>query len=393
MTSSRFLRFIGPGMFCFAVAQAGYAPVPTTDTGKVFTLSLGAGVTRDTNLFGSSQNAIESMVYRLTPKAAYAASVTDQTFVSASYQLTVDQFDNRPGEKTLYSHDLIARLAHAFSSATNLSFTEVFVVAKNPEALLAGIPVNTDQSFQRNQFDAVFVTAPSKKTGLTVKARSIYFDYRSAALGRSLDRTENLFGVAGDFAVLPEVKAVAEYRHQDVTYKNSSDTKDKKSDLLLAGADYAAGPKLSASTRLGVEFRRRSTERSSTVPYAEFSGKYDYAQGAFVSAGYVSTLEEASDVVRFTDTRVNRFFVNLQHPLTPRIIASGSVTFEPSQLQGRRGQSNLDEETVRLGAALTYVAAKNWSLAATYDYDRISSDDAARKQERHRAGLSATYAY
>lgn len=393
MNSPRFLRLSGLGVLCFAVAHAGYAPIPVTDTGKVFTLSLGAAVTRDSNLFGSSQNAIESMVYRLSPKAAYAASVTDQTFASASYQLTVDQFDNRPGEKTLYSHDLVARLAHAFSPATNLSFTEVFMVAKNPESLLAGIPVNTDQSFRRNQFDAVFVTAPSKKAGLTVKARSIYYDYRSAALGRSLDRTENLYGIAGDFAVLPEIKAVAEYRHQDVSYRRLSDGKDKQSDLFLAGAEYAAGPKLSAGARLGVEFRRRSAERSSTVPYAEFSGKYDYAEGAFASAGYISTLEEASDVVRFTDTRVNRFFANLQHPLTPRIVASGSVTFEPSQLQGRRGQRNLDEETLRLGAALTYLAAKNWSLAVTYDYDRISSDDASRQQERHRAGLSATYAY
>lgn len=375
------------------IARAGYAPTPTVDSGKDFTFSLTAGLTHDSNLFGSSTGEIETYVYHFAPKAVYATSVTDQTFVTASYQLTADYFDNRPGEKTLYSHDLLARVAHAFSPVTNISLTDAFVVAKNPESLLAGIPVNTDQSYQRNQFDALFSTAPTKKTNVTVKARSIYYDYRSAPLGRSLDRTENLYGLAGDIAVLPEVKVVGEYRHQDVAYRAFSDNKDKHSDFFLAGADYAAGPKISASGRLGFEFRRRSGERSETSPYAEFSGKYDYAERAFVSSGYIYTLEESSDVARFTDTQVNRFFVNVQHPLTARIVASGSLTYEPSQLQGRRGQADLDEITTRFGAALTYLAAKNWSVAASYDYDNIDSDDFSRGQVRHRVGVSATYAF
>jgi hypothetical protein len=163
--------------------------------------------------------------------------------------------------------------------------------------------------------------------------------------------------------------------------------------VLLGGADYAVGRKLSASTRLGLEFRRRSGERSDTVPYVEFSGKFDHIEQGFVSAGYVYTLEESSDVVRFTDTQVSRFFVNAQHPLSSRIFASGSLTYEPSQLQGRRGFSNLDEDVVRLGVAMAYVAAKNWTAAVTYDYDRVDSDDVSRQQTRHRIGLTGTFAF
>ncbi|MBC7366268.1 MAG: outer membrane beta-barrel protein [Undibacterium sp.] len=393
MKIPRVIGLLGLALLASLFGRAAYAPTPISDSGKDLTLSLTAGVTRDSNLFGSSTGEIETTVYHVEPKVAYEASVTDQTFVTAYYQLTVDYFDNRPGEKTLYSHNVLARVAHAFSPVTNFSLTDAFVVAKNPESLLAGIPINTDQSYQRNQFDALFATAPTKKTNVTVKARSIYYDYRSASLGRSLDRTENLYGLVGDLAVLPEVKAVAEYRHQDVTYRSASDNKDKHSDFFLAGADYAAGPKLSASTRLGFEFRRRSGERSETSPYAEFSGKYGYAKRSFVSAGYVHTLEESSDVVRFTDTQINRFFVNAQHPLSSRIVASGSLSYEPSKLQGRRGRADLDETTTRFGAALTYLAARNWSVAASYDYDNIDSDDAARGQVRQRVGVSATYAF
>jgi opacity protein-like surface antigen len=204
---------------------------------------------------------------------------------------------------------------------------------------------------------------------------------------------ENLYGLSGDTALLPESKLVAEYRHQDVDYRSGGATKNKHSDFLMAGADYAPGPKLSGSARLGAEFRQRSGERSTTVPYAEFSGKYDYGNRAFVSGGYVYTLEEASDTARFTDTRINRFFVNVQHPLAATVSASASVNFEPTRLQGRRGQRDVDETNTRLGLGLHYSPVRNCTLSANYDYDHIASDDAFRRLERHRTGVSATFAF
>ena len=394
MNFPRVFGFVALVAFSQVAAHAGHAPLPPpTDSGKDLNISITAGASYDSNLFGAATNAIDSMVYRLAPKIAYEGSLNDQTYVSTYYQLSADYFDSRPGEKELYGHELMARFAHAFSPVTNADITDSFSVVKNPEALLAGVPLNTEQSYLRNQLDARFSTAPVQKAGLTVKARAIYYEYDGAALGRSLDRLESLFGLSGDYALLPATKIVAEYRHQEVAYKNLSDNKDKQSDFLLGGADYAVGRKLSASTRLGLEFRRRSGERSDTVPYVEFSGKFDHIEQGFVSAGYVYTLEESSDVVRFTDTQVSRFFVNAQHPLSSRIFASGSLTYEPSQLQGRRGFSNLDEDVVRLGVAMAYVAAKNWTAAVTYDYDRVDSDDVSRQQTRHRIGLTGTFAF
>ncbi len=385
--------FLIAGLLGTVSAWAVYAPVPEPQQGREFTFSVRGGFSHDSNIFGSATGAIESNVYQLAPKVAFNASVTDQTFVSASYQLSLDYFDKRPGEKTLDSHDLQARMAHSFSPVTTLDLTEAFVSAKNPESLLAGVPINTDQSNYRNQFDARFATAPAPKTGLTVKARSLLYDYRNAILSRSLDRTENLYGLSGDFALLPETKLVVEYRHQDVLYRTGGATKNKHSDFLMAGADYAPGPKISGSARLGFESRRRSGERSTTSPYAELSGKYDYGKQAFVSGGYVYTLEESSDTTRFTDTQVNRFFVNVQHPLAPSVIASGSINYEPTQLQGRRGQRDLNENNTRLGLALHYTPTKNWTVSANYDYDHVTSDDAARQLERHRTGVSATFAF
>lgn len=112
-----------------------------------------------------------------------------------------------------------------------------------------------------------------------------------------------------------------------------------------------------------------------------------------MTAGYLYTLEETSNVALYTDTLVNRFFVNVQHAITGRITASGSIGYEPSQLQGRQGVANVDETTTRLGLALSYQVTKNWIASVTYDYDNTDSDDNSRNLKRERYGITATYTF
>lgn len=374
-------------------AFAVYAPIPEQQQGKDLTVSIRGGVSHDSNIFGAATNAIDSVIWTLAPRIDYNASLTDQTFLAAGYGLTLDHFDQRPGDKLIDGHEARLRIAHAFSKVTTLDVNEVFAIVRNPESLLAGVPLNTDQSFTRNQLDGRFVTPVTPKAGLTVKARSIYYNYRNDLLGRNLDRTETLFGLSGDYAVVPEMKAVAEYRFQDVSYRRNGDLKDKTSNYLMAGLDYELAQKTSVSARLGAERRSRDGERDSNMPYAELSAKHEYAPKSFFAGGYVYTLEETSDTTRFTDAKVHRVFGNLQHALTPLLVASGSLTYEPSTLQGRRGFRNISETTVRAGAALTYLPTKNWSASANYDHDRVRSDDPARKLRRARVSLSATFTF
>lgn len=380
------------GVLAAAPAWAVYAPIPAQETPNDLTLTVRAGFSYDTNLFGAASSEIESAVWELAPKLAYKVSPTERTFIAMSYGPTLNYFTRRPGDKLLDSHDAMIRLAHQFAPTRTIDVTETFMIARNPEALLAGVPLNTDQSFKRNQLDGRFSTALSGKIGMTLKARTVYFAYRNDTLSRSLDRIENLFGVSGDYAILPEFKAVVEYRHQDVYYDKLGETKNKRSDFVMAGFDYEAARKTTINGRLGYEWRERAAERSAKSPYAELSLKYDYAEGAYIAGGYGYTLEETSDTAQFTDTKVHRLFLNLQHRVTALITASASVTFEPSQLQGRRGVANVDEDTTRAGVALSYLAGRNWLLSATYDYDRVSSDNPVRGLRRDRVGISATFA-
>lgn len=374
-------------------ARAVYAPIPEQEQGKDLTFSVRAGVSYDSNLFGASHDAVGSTIWTLAPRVVYNASVTDQTFLAAAYGITLDRFDNRPGDKLLDSHDLSLRMAHAFTKSTTLDVNDVFTLSRNPEALLAGIPLNPDQSLRRNQLDGRFTAPVNAKVGLNVKARSVYYKYKNAVLGRNLDRIENIYGLAGDYAVLPEVKAVAEYRHMDVFYRKAGEVKNKRSDYLMGGFDYEVAKKLMLNARAGTEWRQRAAERDTMVPYVEVSGKYDYTAQSFIIGGYAYTLEETSDTARFTDSKVHRIFANVQQKLTALIVASGSLTYEPSQLQGRRGQRDVDEQTFRAGGALSYLPSKNWIISASADYDRVRSDDAPRNLLRKRVGLNASYTF
>ncbi len=376
-----------------APLRAVYAPVPEQEQGKSLTLTLKAGLYYDTNLFAAAAKNVESSVFQVAPKAAYNASVTAQTFFSASYQPTIEHFDNRPGDKTLDSHEAMVRLAHAFSKASTLDIVEVFNASRNPESLLNGLPVNSDQSNNRNELNGTFSTAPTSKTGLTVKTRFVNFDYRDSVVGRGLDRMENVYGLSGSFAFLPEVKAVAEVRHQDVYYSKLGETKNKSSNYLMGGVDYAFAKKLTAGARAGAEWRKRKGETDTTSPYFEGSLKYDYTETSFLSGGLMYTLEEPSDTARFTDSEVTRVFVSVQHNLTALIIASGSITYESSVLNGRQTVADVDENTVRTGVALSYVPTKNWLLSANYDLDHVRSDDRGRELVRHRVGVSASYSF
>lgn len=382
------------------LARAVYAPVPEQGIGQEWTVSLHTGATWDNNIFGSAHDKTASWVYEAVPEISFAGSLNAQTYGEFNYTLTFDHFDNRPGSKDLFSHQLSGRLARQFTPGTTVDFTDIFSIDKNPESLLVGVDgatniKNTNQSFKRNEFDARATTNLAPKFEGTAKFREIHFAYDNPLLARAIDHDELLFGLEGAYDVLPELKAVAEARHEDIYYRKEGETKNKRTEFVMAGLDYALAKKVSLTTRLGGEWRDRASESSTSSPYAELSARYDYAQGSFISGGYVRTFEEISDIKNYNDTHVNRFFVNVQHAVTALIVVSGSVTFEPSTLDVRAGSTEPSgsEHTTRAGLAVTWLPTQHWSFAVTADHDLVSSVNAARHQERDRYGLNAGYTF
>lgn len=375
------------------MALAVYAPIPIQEQGKALTYLLGASTYYDSNIFGGSSGKIDSMVYNFSGSISYNGSIDDQTFASFSYLLSNDHVADRPGEKNLTSHEFNGRVAHSFAQDTNIDASFAYNIAKNPQSLLAGIPLNTDQSNKRAEFDTRFTTAAGQKTGVIAKYRFLNFAYDNAGLAKDLDRSENLVGLEAYYAYLPETKLALEYRFQDIGYDSASSIKDKSSHFLMAGFDYNPGKELLVSARAGFEDRSRDSAPDTTAPYVELTTRYTYTEGSYLAAGYTYTIEEPSDVVRFNDSQVNRFFVNLQHRLSGAFTFSGSITYEPSKLLGKGSQPDIDENTTRFGLAMSWLPTKNWTVTGSYDLDEVNSDLAERGQSRDRIGIAARYAF
>lgn len=380
-------------VLCPALAFAVYAPIPEQEQGKALTLRLGVGAYHDSNIFGSASGEISSMVYNVAPSIIFNGSLTETQFLTASYDLNIDHVVDRPAKKDLISHAFLARFAETFAEDTNIDISERYTISKNPASLLAGVPLNTDQSFKMSELNGRFSTSPDPKVGLVFKARYLTLGYDLKTLARDLDRADTTAGVEANFAVLPETKLVGEYRFLNVAYDTSGSTKDKRSHFLLAGVDHNPSKQTTLSARAGFEDRTRSSGKDLSSVYAEMSGRYSYSEASYISGGYTYTVEEPSDTTRFSDTKVNRFFVNVQHQLSGLITTSASATYEPSELQGRGTQKNISEDTTRLGLAVSWAPTKNWIVSGTYDVDHVKSDDLFRNQDRTRYGVTARFSY
>ena len=376
---------------------AVYAPLPEQDQGKALTYRLGASVYHDSNIFGGASGEVSSMVYNTAAGISFNSSVTDQTFVSLGYDLSIDHVVDRPDKQNLVNHSFTSRVAHSFSKVTNLDVSENYQISESPASLLNGIPLAADQSAKNNQFSVQFATAAGEKCGVTFKYRNMDFAYDNAVLAVGLDRNEHLAGIEATYALLPETKLVGEYRYGQINYATGGATKDKSSNYLMAGVNYNPSEKTTISARGGAESRSRKAQKDTTSPYAEFNINYAYAEGSYISGVYMYALEEASDTANFTDSKVNRFILTVQHHLSPLVVASGSVTHESSELQARADAptptKNLAESATRFGLALTWQPTKNWDIHATYDIDHTVSDNRDRNQDRTRFGVGAKFSF
>lgn len=371
-------------------ARAVYAPIPEHEKGRLFTLYVNAGVYYDSNIFGAPENAVDSYICRLQPTAVFNISASDQTLFSGGYQVTIDRFDSRPGDKQLISQSVNARLAHTFSRRMDGEISDVFQVQKNPATLLPGVAAQLipDQSYDYNQFDGRLRYNLDKRNGFKGKLRVASFWYDNPYLERDLDRTDWLAGVEWVRLSRPELQLCAEYRYRAVRYGSDGGVKDKDSHYFLAGADYLMGLGVALSGRLGVEALLRNGGEDAALPYIELGLKKDYREESFISAGYSYSTQEASDIKAYTDMYVHRLFLNVQHRMKKIYTLALALDMQPAVLNARKGiAEDIHEQMLRAGVSLTWAPTSRLSFSCTFDYDNINSQDPNRELQRVRAGV------
>lgn len=373
-----------------------YAPIPIQEQGKALTFSLEAGGYYDSNIFGSNTAPIESYVAEVTGRLTGNYSLTDQTFLSAFYELEYLYLENRPGDKNLFNNRLGASIDHTISPTMFISISDEFSLIQNPDsAVIASAPLQSDQSYLGNVFDFSFTAQVMEKLAVINKYRNYYINYDDSNLAQQLDRMEHLYGLELDYQYLPEWTIVGEYRFKYNDYRNNAPPKNSTSNFLLAGFDYQFLEELTILARVGVDLRNRDSAPDETSPYGELTAVYQLGERSFVSGAFTYGIFETSDTTQFLDSEDAIFLVNSEVFVTDFIAVSGSVLFQYSQLQGRAGNGfgDADERTVRTGLGISYLPTPHWAIIANYDYDFVDSDVPSRNQVRNRIGLSARYTF
>jgi len=382
-----------------APTHATYAPIPPVEQGRLLTLYVGANYYYDSNIFGAPADGISSLVFQLQPNAVLNLSLADQTLLTASYQPSLDYFDNRPDDKLLVSHTITARLAHTFSPRLDAEISDTYQIIKNPESLLPGIAgnnavANPDQSLNYNRFDAKAALTATPRDTIKAALAAENFSYKNPWLRHDLNHAQYTAALQATHSVRENLQTIAEYRYNAIRYARDGALKNKDTHALFIGADYAPTKITACTARLGLEQLLRKNAPDATLPYIELAAKHDFLNNSYIAAGYTFTVQETSDALTYTDTYAHHFFINAQYGLTRQLLLTTTIDWQPSRLNARANLApDINETTLKTGAALTCLLGPRWTFSFTIDYDNINSDNPQRDLTRIRTGFRGRWVF
>lgn len=387
--------FLGSMGACFATSSlfAVYAPIPEIEKGEVMTVSVYAGAYYDDNIFGSSANEQESFVTDLSYDLIFNVQPTDQMHLRAKYTGQYLIFDDRPGDDVLNNHTIDASMDYSFSEKLSMQVSDTISWIDNPDSSLSTTTLQTDQSSFNNVFYISATWKFTEQVNLVNKYRNSVFNYDAAALAIQLDRVEHLYGLELNYVMNPKLTWVGEYRHQINDYDDETTLKDNSSNFLLVGTNYAMREDLLVQARVGAEARDRDAGSNSTDPFVTVTGRYSYAERSYISSALTYRLKESSDTATFLDNESLDFVTNIQHYISDRIALGGSLGLETATLEGRPGNADVDEDTVRFGINASWIPDLNWTVTVSFDHDSVSSDSAVREETRNRLAASVRYTF
>ncbi|GHB95499.1 transporter [Cerasicoccus arenae] len=385
------LTFLAATPVLFAV----YAPIPSQEQGEAFSGSITSGAYYDSNIFGSQNGRVSSVVGEISPHLDYNQSLTDQTFFAVDYDLQVLIFENRPGSDDVLTNNFLnAQIDHTFAPNIFASISDNFSYTQNPEsAVIAGAPLQTDQSYFYNRVDLEALWNITEIWSLEGKFRNQFWFYDDNRLADQLDHIQYLFGVEVGYNFLPELTLIGEYRFEYNDYTNDSPPKSNYSNYALVGFNYEMSERLIILVRGGAEFRVRESAPNRNSPYGEVTAVYQLTERSYVSGAATYGIFQTTDTNSFLDQENLDLELNFEYFVFPKIAVSGSLFYQYAQMNGRGLVADANEYTYRAGVGVSYLITDNWALWVDYDYDLVDSQVPGRDQVRNRVGGYFRYTF
>jgi len=353
--------------------------------------------------------------------------IRDQTAFGLSYVYSYRYYENRdhlnlPSDDQ--SHQVNAKLSHAFTPRFKLDISDSFAVGQEPE-LLGRINGTPNATFLRSNGDNIrnFVDA-SFSAGITDNLTAVlgygneYYDYdEEGANSRSafLDRTENRGSINLRQVVLPKTVAIAGYQFEKIDYDAPfntrtgagspivvptaaggfayrADERNSYSHYFYLGVDQGITPTFNGSVRAGVQYTKFDNLSSLRVldpkiqddqwsPYVDANLTWFYMKDSYAQIG-VRHQRAQTDIAFIAnnpnlDAESTSVYGSISHRFWGQFVASAIAQYQHSSYDNSGGVNNTSEDYFMAGLNLTYEINKFLATEIGYNYDRLSSEASA----------------
>jgi len=365
----------------------------------------------------------DSFGFEISPSAALNI-FREQTSFGLSYVFDMRYYEDREDHNSDFSHQINAKVSHAFSPRFKLDAYDSFVIAQEPSILDPNL--NT-ASFLRTEGDNKRNTIGTSLTaGLTETLESVFtytgtwYDYDQDGPGsRSaiLDRWEHLLSFNLRKPILERTVGVLGYQYGMVKYTSNDSlgvpgtpfvdpvTRDNHSHYGYLGVDQTFSPTLNGSLRGGVQATQYENpvagqDDSQLGPYVDANITWAYTQGSYAQLGVRHNRIQTDVGLLGTgtpnqDAEATTAYGSVSHRYGP-FVGSLMASYQHSKYFG--GPSDgLADDYFGAGLNLTYEINKFLSTEAGYNFDRLSSGldqlGIFRSFSRNRVyiGIRATY--
>ena len=323
------------------------------------------------------------------------------------------------------THHFDLWLDHAFSSRWEAWLKDSVVVAQDPALLTPGA-VTTAQRAEGNNlvntanigvntvWTRLFSTSFSYQNTFT-RYENNGGNFLAPSLAGLLDRVDQSASLDLKWQVMKETVALVGYQidlvnfigNEQIAYNPLtgtfyySDSRDSLSHSGYVGVQHSFLENLTGNVKAGVQYTTYYNDPSATSslgPYADASLIYTYAAGSYMQLGVMETRNATDNVSLDSSGRITQdqestvVYGSINHPLTPKLMASAVGHFQYSTYNG--GQVNSQSaEFYNLGLNLAYAFNRHFSSEIGYNFDYYTSPVSSQSYTRNRVYLGVTASY
>jgi hypothetical protein len=356
----------------------------------------------------------DSFGFEVSPSASLNL-IRDQTAVGLNYVYSMRWYEDREDAglpSADHSHQVNAKLSHAFTPRFKIDLSDSFVYAQESELVepaSGGIPatfLRGDGDVMRNYGNASFSAGITENITAVLGYQNEWFDYDDSGLNsRSalLDRMEQRGLLNLRFVVLPQTVAVLGYQYEVVDYDSndpiglpgltySPDERNSTSHYFYGGVDQGITPTLNASLRAGAQYTEYddldrallinpNLEDNSWSPYVDANATWLYMPGSYAQLGVRHQVSQtdvgfiASPTQPFTpnlDADSTSVYGSVSHRIFGGLIASAIASYQHSTYDD--GSEDSADDYFMAGVNLTYELNRFLALEAGYNFDYLDSE-------------------